>query len=606
MDSIAESAREPAQRAVDEAFNANTTNRAAIVDNDVHWASALVDNSGLPDIMAEWEHEDRVAPGGAPRRYPIRALLVAMTLAARFGEPQLLTNFRDILFERISPTARASLGVPEPAHVAGRRGRRLQREAQYRTVRTRFQTLVALVGGRQIPNGTRLTPDELAARTKDGDPERIERCEERLHRLVNAVLEASVQQVPPELRRRWEGSVAVDATPVPVWARPPRYASKKTNAKARIEQCSAEPEAGWYMRHRDRRDGADDGPAPPPNAGTKVLRKSLWTYEATLVVSGAAEAEADGTFPYLVVGMAPLHKPGSEPGPNALRALTSIRDRGHPARYVAGDRAYSNAKPGTFQLPARALGYEPVFDYRDDQLGVQATHEGALQVEGGWYCPSMPRALVNATADYRAGRITSDVYYKRIAARRDYLMRQKARPDADGFTRLTCPAAGPSPAARCDLKPRSLTDKTGGKTHITLVDDVQAHPPKVCKQATVSFPPIAGAKFAQPLQYASRSWQYTYSTLRNAIEGFNGYAKDTASDALASAGRRRVHGRAAQSVLVAFTICGVNLRKLRSFLRLAEDDGSGTLRKPRRKRRLGPVLRDHLPSGAKSGLPNTS
>ncbi len=78
----------------------------------------------------------------------------------------------------------------------------------------------------------------------------------------------------------------------------------------------------------------------------------------------------------LVVAMAPLHLPGREPGVNAIRALADLSDRGHPAGMLAADNAYSAQRPENFQLPARSLGYDLVFKYRVDQLGVQATSKG--------------------------------------------------------------------------------------------------------------------------------------------------------------------------------------------------------------------------------------
>lgn len=61
--------------------------------------------------------------------------------------------------------------------------------------------------------------------------------------------------------------------------------------------------------------------------------------------------------------------------------------------------------PNEWQLPVRALGYKPVYDYRVDQLGKQAGTEGAIMVEGTWYCPSMPQDLIDATEDLYAERI---------------------------------------------------------------------------------------------------------------------------------------------------------------------------------------------------------
>jgi hypothetical protein len=74
-------------------------------------------------------------------------------------------------------------------------------------------------------------------------------------------------------------------------------------------------------------------------------------------------------------------------------------------------------------------------------------------VEGTWYCPSMPEVLVNATIDLRAGRIDASTYAARISARVDFALRRKSGPDADGCERFMCPATGPRPKVRRELRP---------------------------------------------------------------------------------------------------------------------------------------------------------
>jgi hypothetical protein len=116
--------------------------------------------------------------------------------------------------------------------------------------------------------------------------------------------------------------------------------------------------------------------------------------------------------------------------------------------------------------------------------------------------------------------------------------------------------------------------------------DVQANPPPSCTQQSVTIPPEAGAKYRQSLLFGGEEWHATYATLRNTNEGFNGYVKDPAHEALDDPGRRRLNGVAAQSVLTALLLLAANVRKIRAFLdsaaaRLAHPDHH---RLPRRRR----------------------
>lgn len=194
----------------------------------------------------------------------------------------------------------------------------------------------------------------------------------------------------------------------------------------------------------------------------------MWGYEASLVVTGSDNPDT----------AAPLHKPGRDPGQNAVRAIRSINRRGHPANWLAGDRAYTNAKPENFQLPDRALGYRPVLGYKIDQLGIQDSYGGMLLVDET-YCPSIPTKLINATIDARNGDIDETTHRARLEERWRYRILPKASPDAEGHVRLRCPAANPSPVARCDdaeLKSRSERLETRGKLRVQVLRGVAAHP----------------------------------------------------------------------------------------------------------------------------------
>jgi hypothetical protein len=128
-----------------------------------------------------------------------------------------------------------------------------------------------------------------------------------------------------------------------------------------------------------------------------------------------------------------------------------------------------------------------------------------------------------------------------------------------------------------------------GRTRIPVTP---AYPDRICtNKSSVSFPPTAGAKYAQALHYGSPEWQAMYATARNTIEGFNGFVKDAGREALDQPGRRRVRGFAAQYLFSAVLVASANIRKIQAFVEKAVADAVGVLsiankRTPRRRDRL--------------------
>ncbi len=217
-----------------------------------------------------------------------------------------------------------------------------------------------------------------------------------------------------------------------------------------------------------------------------------------------------------------MTRPGEDPGGTGARVLASVTARGHKPGPLGYDRAYTAALPQRFHLPTRALGYHPVMDYRADQPGIQASSQGALLVEGSWYCPALPEPLITATADLRAKTISGETYASRTAARAPYQLKRKDGPDADGYQRLACPALGAHPGLMCPLRQASLTPRDGR----AKILQPPPEPPKVCRQTAITIAPGIGARYRQDLPYGTQAWHACYATLRNTIEGLNGYAKD--------------------------------------------------------------------------------
>jgi hypothetical protein len=402
-------------------------------------------------------------------------------------------------------------------------------------------------------------------------PAQAQAARGRLEGLINALLEASISVLAGDEPGACDGCAGLDATAVPLFSRGP---SRRTGL------CASDPDGGWYVREGDHREREDDKGKP--------LRKIAWALEATIATTARPPGAPPAT-PNLAIGMA-MARPGEDPGGTGARVLTSVAARRHKTGWLGYDRAYTAALPGRFHLPARALGYKPVMDYRADQLGIQAHSGGALLVEGSWYCPALPEPLITATARLRDHVITGELYDQQVTARAPYQLNRKDGPDADGYQRLSCPALGGHPGLMCPLREPSLAPRDGRPKVLQPPEE----PPKICRQTAITIPPDAGARYRQDLPYGTPAWHARYATLRNTIEGLNGYAKDPARHALAQPGRRRVRGIAAQSIFTALLLIAANIRKIRAWRALTASDKTRSAQRARRRRTS---LRDHLPDG---------
>ncbi|MCW2888162.1 MAG: hypothetical protein JWL58_5024 [Streptosporangiaceae bacterium] len=475
-------------------------------------------------------------------------------------------------------------------------------EAGYAVVRRLRRAVIALMDPSPLPKNKRLTREEAARYLVDADPHVRAEREELLDRTANQILEASLTRLAHLLKdpEHYDGSLGIDATVIATFAR-----GTSTNGP----HTSTDPDAGWYVREGDHRDPAiSDQAAPAGRQGrpghpehnnpggiratqkTRRKAKIMFGYDVALAVSrnphhdpqpGPGGCGDPKVLPALVMGMK-LSKPGFDPGRNGIAVLTDIQRRGYPAGYVGADAAYNNSRPEDWQLPLRALGYQPTYGYRSDQLGIQAQAYGANLVEGTWYCPSMPPQLVTATQDLHRpegdpAAIDAATWRTRVDARAPYALPPKGRPDKEGHQRYSCPhSAG---QVHCELKSASM----GTRPQLPLVQLTPSPtgPPKICAQTSITVAPEHGAKHWQPLAYGSREWQKIHPRLRNTSEGLHGYAKNDAHEAIERSQGRRMRGIAAQTLLLAFQLAHVNERKIGNWI----DTLPGPDGKPRRRAR---------------------
>ena len=545
-----------------------------IPDSVVHSAKSIVVAAKIAQRVAQWRAEDAKNrhAGGRPSSIDDEAIVVLLVLLALEGSPLFVSNIANTIENRLSIEARTLLGIHQFA---------ADGDDWYHRSWRAVQRLLATIDPYPAPRRKKISVADFESLESSRNPIEMQRRENRLNEFSNALVKATWLMVPRDIRRRWKGNICVDATPVKAFAR--GYSPKSPS--------TVEPDAGWYVREGDHRDTG--------NKKGRSIPKILYGWEVTIVVATTNDPKQIADFPLLATGMA-FDKPGFNVAENAMRIFTSMRDTGMPVGMAVGDRAYwSNSIEEKLQLPARALGYTNVNDYKENQLGIQEGHGGGIMVEGSWYCPSMPKPLVEATIDYRVKKSIDEAMWKiRIAARTPYMLHSKEAPDVDGHQPLRCPAIGASATVACPLRAESMK---GEKVVLrSRVSTPPRHADRICRQTSVSFPPSVGAKFRQDIQYGTDEWHGMYATARNTIEGFNGFVKDGAHEALADHTRRRLRGRAAQHFLSALLVMAANVRKIRAFMQgLTATPKEKQRKAQRRQNRKRESLTDFLPQLAR-------
>jgi len=493
---------------------------------------------------------------GRPRSLKVKAILVALLVLAMDGRPLQLTEVTRLLYSRLSAGSKERLGI------CGQAGSHRGVLARYRCVRYLFHRMLEEMDP-SLEHKNRVMPvGELVAKRRRLTVAEVERRRRALESFVNSLLEASCQVLGEEELSGYDGSVGLDATVVPLYSRGP---------SRRSSTCASDPDGGWYVRDGDHRDEED-------HKGRK-RSKVAWALEATIATM-ARRPGAAPRHPNLAVGLI-MARPGENPGGVGVRALASLAERGYKPGFLGADRGFTQTLPEHFHLPVRAIGYRIVMDYKGQDLGRQANSGGAVLVDGCFYCPAMPEALVSASGDHRAGTIDEATFTARVKARASYRLVRKSGPDDDGYERYSCPAVGGHPHVVCPLRPTS--SRAVGKIPVL---SAPLEPPKVCTQQTITIAPDVGARHRQELAFGTEEWARVYATCRNTIEGWNGYVKDAAHEDLAAPSRRRVRGIAAQSVFCTFLLMAANIRKIRAYRELVADCRTGQIAERARRRRM--------------------
>lgn len=230
-----------------------------VSDETVAFAAELIDRSGKAPVI-----EAALArPAGRRRPLPARAVLAALACLALEDRPLFITEATRLLFRQLSPASRALLGV-----TGGPVTTRRAFLAACRRVRYCFRAICSVMDPSPLPKNRRLSRQYLEARTRPMTSTQVKAARDRLEAFINSLLEASISVLDQQERAAFDGSAALDATPVPLFSRGP---SRRTGL------CASNPDGGWYVREGDHREREDDKGEP--------LRKICWALEATIAVT---------------------------------------------------------------------------------------------------------------------------------------------------------------------------------------------------------------------------------------------------------------------------------------------------------------------------------
>jgi hypothetical protein len=529
---------------------------------------AVIDASGVPARV-----EAMLPIGVRPRQLSVRTLLLGMLLALSDGRPAHLRRVHEAL-----------------RSLPGQQQRQLGVLAQWKSG-------PHLLTYRQVERTFMLIVRALCKAEPDGEPSRA-LCE-----AMDALLEASFQT----LGAPRSSSLAVDWTDQETWSRPPR--------KRRAEAESAEPrsEDAEHPTPQKSADSAEaeDAQGLPENTDANTPEKDTGCADPEASYGhrrGDGPGQKDDAFygSYLQAATIVKEEDGPEVPELTRRILLTSCHVDPPAAFtgvlgrmaadgiapgdVLADSGYAYRQAESWALPLRRLGAALVQDLHPNDRGLKGTHMGAVPTNGNLCCPATPKALLElGPLPPGAGAGQTSPHDQQTAELFRYKLAKITGYDHDGYHRACCPAT--QGKLRCPLRPPSM-ELTHTRPQVLQAPE---HPPKCCRQQTITVPPAVNAKTTQKHDYPSRSHRRSYAR-RSAAERTYSTIKDPAANDI-SRGWRRLMGLTPTALLTTCLFIVRNIRVADAFTaRRAEEarrQACGLPPRKRRRRRRG-TLHDLL------------
>jgi hypothetical protein len=178
-----------------------------------------------------------------------------------------------------------------------------------------------------------------------------------------------------------------------------------------------------------------------------------------------------------------------DPARALVPVLQAMPAAGIPLGDVLADSGYAHRDAAAWAIPLRHAGAQLIQDLHPSDRGPQGTHHGAIIATGNLYCPQTPLTLLQL-APLPPGAAPGQVaiHDQQAAELAKHKLSRITADDADGYHRVTCPAAAGK--IRCPLRPESMKRDRGRPEILTP----PGHPPACCTQQTITIPPAVTAK----------------------------------------------------------------------------------------------------------------
>ncbi len=288
-----------------------------------------------------------------------------------------------------------------------------------------------------------------------------------------------------------------------------------------------------------------------------------------------------GEVPGVITSMS-LVPAGTHRGRAVADVLIAAKRLGMNIEDVVVDPGYSQMSASTMHDKLAAAGIHQTFGLKTTQRGVRPFSGDALLIDGQLFSSLLPEELRDLPMPPQGASEAEKL--EREAAfnqRSRWRMCRLAGPDADGATRWRCPFHGGL------LKSRRFPKTMRGSNRLPLVTVPEAV--DRCCTGTFSAMP-AELHLWQRVPYGTTARRVSMGR-RQVVDSANAALKGGFVDM--SRGFHRVFGLTKITVLVAFTVAGFNVDRVRSFRakhRLADPEAPVTYLEPvvtRAKRRTG-------------------